>query len=233
MKLNANIIRVFAVMLFAALCFAQVPRQINYKGRLTDSEGVVFNGTYPITFKIFSLAEGGSPIWQEERSVLVTNGHFDVQLGELTSIDLPFDGPYWIELTVGGETLAPREMFSASPYAFRSIHADTAGYVAGSDNVLMSVSSEADRTGRYGHMMFVPSEGTEISESSPAHNDTIYIAIRKEGVVACEDPPATPGTVYGSTEVCSNARGIAYAVAPVDGATFLSLIHISEPTRPY
>ncbi len=48
---------------------------------------------------------------------------------------------------------------------------------SGTDEAVFSVSSESNRLGRYGHMMFVPTEGTEITESDPALNDTIYIAI--------------------------------------------------------
>ncbi len=90
----------------------------------------------------------------------------------------------------------------------------------GTSEAVYSVSSEADRMGRIGHMMFVPTEGTEITESDPAHNDTIYIAMGTGASAPCSAPPAPPIGVVGPTTVCEMAEGVAYAVPPVAGANF-------------
>ncbi len=96
-------------------------------------------------------------------------------------------------------------------------YVDAAG---GTDEAIFSVSSEADRSGRFGHMMFVPAEGTEITESDPAHNDTIYIAMGSGAAAPCSAPPEPPSSVVGPTTVCEMAEGVAYSVPPVDGATY-------------
>ncbi len=96
-------------------------------------------------------------------------------------------------------------------------YVDAAG---GTDEAIFSVSSEADRSGRFGHMMFVPTEGTEITESDPAHNDTIYIAMGSGASAPCSAPPDPPSTVVGPTTVCEMATGVSYAVPPVAGANF-------------
>ncbi len=88
------------------------------------------------------------------------------------------------------------------------------------EEAVLSISSEANRTGRYGHMMFVPTESSEITESDPAHNDTIYIAIRQESAMACSSPPPSPTTIYGPSEVCALSEDIAYSVPPVSGASY-------------
>ncbi len=96
-------------------------------------------------------------------------------------------------------------------------YVDAAG---GTDEAIFSVSSEADRSGRFGHMMFVPTEGTEITESDPAHNDTIYIAMGSGASAPCSAPPDPPSTVVGPSTVCEMAVGVAYSVPPVDGASY-------------
>ncbi len=93
-------------------------------------------------------------------------------------------------------------------------------YTSGDTISLYSVSSSANRTGRFGHMMFVPVEGTEITESDPANNDTIYIAIKQGGTESCSSAPAQPDPIDGITPICSGEPGTSYGVAPVDGASY-------------
>ena len=52
---------VFAGLLVISLAFADVPKQINFQGRLTDSEGkFVTDGDYSLTFRLYSDSTGGS-----------------------------------------------------------------------------------------------------------------------------------------------------------------------------
>jgi len=67
------------------------PYKINYQGRLTNAAGVAKpNGQYNMKFRIFSVLSGGSAIWTEVREttnrVTVTNGQFNVQLGDVTAL---------------------------------------------------------------------------------------------------------------------------------------------------
>ena len=124
----------FIFFILVSLCFAQVPRRINYQGKLTDAGEVALTGTHTIIFKIWKHETSTAPsdsLWAEERSVVITNGLFDIQLGDVEEIALTFDEPYWIELIVDGETLVPREKLATVSYAFRSVYADTASYVVG------------------------------------------------------------------------------------------------------
>ncbi len=98
-------------------------------------------------------------------------------------------------------------------------YVDSAG--GGVSEAVLSVSSEANRRGRYGHMMFVPSEGTEITESDPAFNDTIYIAMKSTGGSdTCTAAPAAPSSIDGVSTACSGAPGTSYGIPPVRNATY-------------
>ena len=109
---------VFA-LLFSLVVFAEVPRVINYQGKLTDGSGVALDGSYDIIFRLYTTETGGTAIWTEahtgDDAITITNGLFDVQLGTLTDLNIAFDDTYWIELQVGTETLSPREKFVAVP----------------------------------------------------------------------------------------------------------------------
>ncbi|MCD6531680.1 hypothetical protein J7K99_04485, partial [bacterium] len=129
---------VVGLQCFALLVFAEVPRIMNYQGKITTSEGIALNGTDTIAFCIYDTSEGGTPLWGETLAVNIVNGLFDVMLGNTHPINLDFSEPYWMELSIstdGGttwETFSPREKLAPVSFAYRSIYADTAEYAAGS-----------------------------------------------------------------------------------------------------
>lgn len=103
----------------ASLAHAQVPRNLHYQGFLTNSAGAPANGATAITFKLYSAASGGSPLWTEAHaSVSVANGHYQALLGNTTPLDLQFDAPYWLGVTVGADAeMTPRQPLASAPYA--------------------------------------------------------------------------------------------------------------------
>ncbi|HDG68040.1 MAG TPA: hypothetical protein ENG11_02705, partial [candidate division Zixibacteria bacterium] len=118
----------FAVifLLVLGICFAEIPHTINYQGKITNSAGVGLDGTYSMTFRIFNAPTGGSELWSETiPSVSIHKGLFDVVLGELNPIELPFDTVYWLQIEVEGEILSPRIKLSSVGYAYRSQIADS------------------------------------------------------------------------------------------------------------
>ncbi len=131
MSLRIKVFLMFAVVLTSTV-FADMPRTINYQGKLTDGGGSAITGPVNITFRLYNVVSGGTALWSETHaSLAVTNGLFNVILGESTPLTLDFDDQYWIELVVGGETLTPREKLAAVSYAHRAVYADTAEFIVG------------------------------------------------------------------------------------------------------
>lgn len=50
-----------------------VPTLINYQGYLTDASGNPLTGNYQITFSIYGVPSGGTPLWSENQTVKVSN----------------------------------------------------------------------------------------------------------------------------------------------------------------
>jgi hypothetical protein len=76
-----------------------------------------------MTFKFFASPMGGMELYSEQQSVVVKNGVFNVQIGTVTLLTLPFDVPYFLEITIGimpAETLNPRQPLASAAYALRS-----------------------------------------------------------------------------------------------------------------
>jgi len=109
---------VFAVA--AVLAQDSTPQLIKVQGFLSDSTGgsrVPADGTYSMVFTLYDAELGGSPLAAVgPMPVLVTAGVY--------SVDLPFPASdftasdRWIEITVGGEVLAPRLQVGSGPFAY-------------------------------------------------------------------------------------------------------------------
>ena len=95
---------------------------INYQGRLADNAGASLDGSYGMSFALYDAATDGNMVWGPEAhtAVPVSDGLFSVGLGSQTSGGIPtsaWNGDRYLEITVAGETLAPRELIRSVPIA--------------------------------------------------------------------------------------------------------------------
>jgi hypothetical protein len=102
---------------------AQVPRLMNYQGRLLDTGGVPLSTNVTIHVGIYSNANGGAAGYTENIGVVpVQNGLYAFQFGNDTpalTAALGYEAA-WLELAVNGVPLAPRQMLVSVPYAMLS-----------------------------------------------------------------------------------------------------------------
>ncbi|MBT5781650.1 MAG: hypothetical protein HOI03_00640, partial [Candidatus Marinimicrobia bacterium] len=107
-----------------------VPRKISYQGLITKSDGrPTLDGSYEVLFKVYSIAEGGEAIWSENQQVSVTNGIISTILGSTNPFTTIPEEAY-LELTVEGSTLTPRQLLTS---VFYSILSDTSNYARSAD----------------------------------------------------------------------------------------------------
>ncbi|MBA3065127.1 hypothetical protein KJ633_08955, partial [bacterium] len=111
---------------------------INYQGHLKKS-GVPVDATKPMIFKIKAADEDGdgSKVWTSGvKNVVVTKGYFSFYLGADNTADfqlINWDEPKFIEVTVDGVILSPREKFAGSAFSYNSArlsgktHSDLSG----------------------------------------------------------------------------------------------------------
>ena len=79
------------MLLAALLCcgnvHAQVPRQINYQGYLTNPGGAPVNATVAMEFNLYDAPIGAAPaLYSETQTVTVSNGTFNVLIGSVTAL---------------------------------------------------------------------------------------------------------------------------------------------------
>jgi hypothetical protein len=115
---------VAAFILFSAnLGFLEAQASLSIQGILKKSNGVaVEDGTYNITFKLYTAAVGGSAIWTETQSgVEVSSGIYSTILGNTTALNIPFNQVYYLGVTIGSSELTPRIQLTSAPYALSLI----------------------------------------------------------------------------------------------------------------
>ncbi|MBN2089982.1 tail fiber domain-containing protein [candidate division KSB1 bacterium] len=102
--------------------WGQIPQTISYQGVLTDVNGKpVTDGIYNMTFKLYLSATGSELLWSEKQTLSLKSGIFNVILGKVTPLNLPFDVPYWLGITVDtGIELTPRIELTAAAYSLNA-----------------------------------------------------------------------------------------------------------------
>ena len=108
-----------ALIACAAPAQTAVNSSFTYQGRLLDGSQPV-NGTVALTFRMYSVASGGTPLGTLVVSgVVVSQGVFTVTLNAANQFGAGvFDGMQrWLEIEHAGVTLTPRQALTAVPYA--------------------------------------------------------------------------------------------------------------------
>ncbi len=125
---------VFGVLAGAVLTALPVPganaavginKQINFQGKVSNANGTnVANGSYTFIFRLYNVSSAGSALWTETKSLTVTDGVFQTNLGSVTSlpgsVDFNTDNIYLSMAFNGDPEMTPRIQFTAAAYAFNS-----------------------------------------------------------------------------------------------------------------
>ncbi|MBU6389774.1 hypothetical protein KGQ71_04660, partial [Patescibacteria group bacterium] len=124
---------------------AAIDPELPFSARLTTSAGFdVADGTYPVTFLIYSQATGGTPLWQETQTISVSRGEFAVRLGSVKSLaSVDFNqSPLYLAFQVGTDPeMTPRYQIGAVPTALNSQELngrDSSKYVQTDQNQTLS-----------------------------------------------------------------------------------------------
>jgi hypothetical protein len=98
---------------------ANVDNYIPVQGRLTNAAGIPLNGSYDMTFRLYSVPSGGTALCSDTNSnVMVANGLFSTEIWGNCANDI-----YGLQLYLGIEVetdgeMTPRQAIYAVPYAW-------------------------------------------------------------------------------------------------------------------
>jgi hypothetical protein len=124
MTKRRGIVLTFVVVLGITLSTAAaVPGRINYQGQLNDQNGVPVNATVSLVFSIYDVASGGTALWSETQSIVVSNGVFSVQLGAVVSLPstLFARDTLYLGIRAGADQeMTPRQQITTSAFSHRA-----------------------------------------------------------------------------------------------------------------
>ncbi len=155
---------------FSAILLSCGPsREIGFQGRLIDGSavtklttesGALISGTKSMTFRLFNDSDcssdpGNTVLWTETQNVTVTDGLFNVALGDFNALDpQDFAQPLWLEIEIEGEVLSPCQKLLGAPYAMTLVGGAVIGSTAVNsthpdhpDYGILNIINGADGTG--------------------------------------------------------------------------------------
>jgi hypothetical protein len=232
-------ILIVACLLLTPLTVDAQTTSFNYQGRLTDG-GNPANGSFQMQFKLFDALAGGTQIGSTLTDVPVTasNGVFSARL-DFGSAPLA-GADRWIEIAVrrnSGEsyvTLSPREQIVSSPYAVKSLTADTATTAVNATNATTAANAsqlgglppsryvQTDASGNVG-IGVAPAAGAKLTVGG-------QLAITSGSI---KFPDATTQSTAGLTAVTTTGpfTGNGTAVSPLGITSPLQVQEINPPGK--
>ena len=140
---------------------------INIQGTLRDASGKsVEDGTYQVTFKLYSVPSDGTPIWQETGAVSTRGGVYSFNLGGTTPLNTDmFGSTVYLGMVFNGFELVPRTEFDYAPYAFASTIAQTVACSGALGDIKYSILNPTQFASVNGDC-WVPMNGAALSASS-------------------------------------------------------------------
>jgi hypothetical protein len=99
---------------------AEVPRQINFQGVLTDAAGTPVTGAQTLTVALYDGASGGSQVGYVNQQVTPDqNGYFNVVI-TITNPTFTFNQPCWVEVRLGATQVGERVQLNSAAYALNA-----------------------------------------------------------------------------------------------------------------
>ncbi len=125
------------LVISAIHAMAAEPQWMVYQGVLQDagrdSMGSGTPASYTMRFSMYTVPTGGSPVWSEEQTVMVDEGHYSVFLGSGSPLISPQPtlyelfrggGSHYLDLQVSlnsvFENILPRHQIAAMPFAMQA-----------------------------------------------------------------------------------------------------------------
>jgi hypothetical protein len=112
-----------------------VPQRLAYTGELMAANGLPYSGEVQVEARIYAGASGGSALYTEALGeVTVMAGALTAELASATLQTLfSANSTLWLEFTIDGEVLSPRQQLLSAPYALTAGNAAMLGGVAASN----------------------------------------------------------------------------------------------------
>jgi hypothetical protein len=217
----------FFALLFFGLASVQAQAYLSVQGTIQKSTLVsVEDAVYTLTFKLYTVETGGTPVWTEKQdSVAVIGGVYSVVLGTVNPLTPAFDQSYFLGISVGpGAELTPRARLTSAPYALSLL---------GQNNTFPS-------TGTVGVGTATPTAGYQLHVKNPNAEAKVMIdgsskssLVFKKGAKTQEmNYDGSKISVPGSMSIDTLTVGTLNSAGTADTVTARVIVTGSNPNQP-
>ena len=117
MRKRAIVLAVGILLFYAPCAMSGAPDEITYQGRLLQN-GSPVTDTRSVTFALYAAQSGGGALWTDTQSMTPDNaGVYTVTLGSSSNLIPTGQDTLWLQVTVAGTALSPRQQVTSAPYA--------------------------------------------------------------------------------------------------------------------
>ena len=100
-------------------CGSIIYPTFSHQSKLLDSSGnPVPDGSYDVVYKLYHEATEGTTVYTETTAVDITDGYFNSAFGTTAVDPKIFSQQTWLEISINGETLSPRQLLRGMPLAW-------------------------------------------------------------------------------------------------------------------
>lgn len=108
-----------SIIISATILSMGMAQEIAIHGVARDNAGAaISDGSHTFTFRLYDALTDGNEVWDEAKTLTVTNGVFETNLGSDSSMaGLNFYNDYWLSVQIGTNSeLSPRTKLNATEY---------------------------------------------------------------------------------------------------------------------
>ncbi len=181
----------------------------SHQGKLLDSNGnPVADGNYTVMYRLYHASTGGTAVFTDTNIVSITDGYFNSDFGASDANPKIFSEQTWLEITINGETLTPRQFMRGAPYASGVV---AGAAIVGSQPITYTYSGNAN----LGAALIVANTDssatggsglTAIVAAQPASTNRMDVAAIRGLSIDSDGNNATG--VYGGIFVSQDFRGL-------------------------
>ena len=128
LRINQKIFKIFlltcvGILLSKSNLLAQWHPTLNYQGLITEIDGSPMSDqSMSITFQLYADESSNLALWSETQEVDIVEGVLNVELGALKPLDIDFNQPLWLGLSMdGGQAFSPRTKLAGASHSLTAL----------------------------------------------------------------------------------------------------------------
>lgn len=119
LSLISSLIILLSILILISIsnvAYSGTPNIISIQGKAVDKSTGTLLTSGNVSIRVYTEQTGGSEVYSENFTNVITNGTFSVTLGNTTDMNLTYNDKYWIEIDINNEEVVGNETTGRRPF---------------------------------------------------------------------------------------------------------------------